>query len=1135
MRASFLFVLILCLAATSLAQQQSTTGAIEGRVLDPQGAAVPGAKISIAGPKGAPTVVTSDAGGAFEVRNLDPGVYSVSVEMEGFKTARVDRVEVVLGKANTVTANLEIGGIGETVVITDVAQIDQSSTAVGQNLNDQLYQNIPVQRSVSSLFYLAPGVADSLGGGRDNPSISGGSALDNLYIADGVNITDSAFGGIGTFTRSYGSLGTGINNEFIKEVQVKSGAFEPQYGQATGGIINVVTKSGTNEFHGAVFAYVRPDWLEATRRQRDDFSVNKVGASPFSGAQLAQEQYDGGVDFSGPIWKDHVFFFGSFNPSIIRDIVEGAHRNAFDIENGTGRDSGLFLLLGRHQQRYRSLNYSFKLDYNINANHALTFSTFGDPSKTNLSSFSNLNIDNATALSQLDYGTQNTSIRHNGAFGANNPATLSINFSRGHNHFNEGGFADFNSIVDRTQPDRGNFTAIGLGFFEPTESTTWRLTADATKQVAFLGSHTFGLGYQYQRAFYSGLRGRSGPKFQITEGLAEAGGLPASAIGQTIDASFSLFSPGNIQPGSLTECVTCPFLEIPGQGFRRVFLRQDRGEFGKTDFDTQSNYHAAYVSDTWRFNKHITAVLGLRWEQEQVLGTPLGAEDSEFVNELHPGASFTAGFRANYTFTGQWSPRLGVTVDPAGRGKTKIYYNFGRYHEYLPLDAAERSLSIEKDFILSRFSPVTVPCDPAFGLPTGSQCAIRNQFGAVIPQVSDEALILPGFFSANDPTQVVFPGTKLGYVDDHVVGFEQQLPGNWVLSARYIDRRVKRVIEDAAVLSPEAALAGIGQSYFLGNINAALDAGINLQPILFTPEFQVFHRPNGTAIQLITNAPEGCVPFIVHTQEGDIPTALFVTDVSDPFGNPIAPGAVCFAGQGINPETFGSINQPDGLADGFVDPKRIYKAVEVELNKRFSDNWQLLSNVRFATLRGNYEGHLRNDNGQTDPGISSLFDFTRGDFNLLGNQFDVGPLNTDRRVIANIYGSYTFDKEGFGSRLNGLTVGANLHGESGVPISEFFAHPAYGNQGEIPVGGRGKLGRTSPYYRLDLHVDYPWKITETSRLSFVADFFNVTNNRAIRRVNEFRESTAGQLNPDFFAPRTFYAPFNLRLGMRFEF
>jgi hypothetical protein len=1099
MRKCFLFVVILlvALAPVALAQQQSTTGSIEGRVLDPQGAAVPGAKVTVTGAKGTTSVV-ADANGAFEVRNLDPGNYALSIEMQGFKTAKIDKVEVVIGKANTVTASLEVGAPTETVIVTDVAQIDQSSTAIGSNLNDQLYENIPVQRSVSSLFYLSPSASNGLGGGTDNPSISGGSALDNLYIADGVNITDSAFGGIGTFTRNYGSLGTGITTAFIKEVQVKSGGFEPQYGQATGGIINVVTKSGGNDYHGAIYGYAKPNIFEAEHRHRDEFSVNKVGTSPASFDQIAHEQYDFGVDFGGPIIKDRFFFFGSFNPNVIRDLVEGAHRNSLDIETGkTERiDSGLFRLLGQHVQRYRVLNYALKLDFAINANHNLSFSTFGDPSKTNRSSFINLNTDNTTGFATLDFGTQNTAVRYNGAFGTSNPATLSINFSRGHNHYNESGFDNFNQIIDRTQPDRGNFNAIGYGFFEPTDSTTWRLTVDATKQKSFLGSHTFGIGYQYQRAFYNGFRGRSGPSYAIPSALAPF--LPPGAVGQPLNAAFSLFSTAGIQNNP-----AYPFLDIPGRGFRRVYLRQDRGEFGNTDFDTQSNYHAAYVQDTWRFNKYITAIVGLRWEQEQVLGTPLGADEVANINAARPGANIATGFRSNYTFTGQWSPRFGVTIDPRGRGKTKVYYNFGRYHEYLPLDAAERSLSVEQDFIFSRWSPVTVPCDPAFGLPAGSQCAVRNEFGTVIPQINNAALILPGFYSANDPTQIVNPGTKLGYLDEHVVGFEQQLPRNFTLSVRYIDRRIKRIIEDAAVVSPEAVLAGVGQTYFLGNVSSTLDAGINLEPII-----------NPTPAQAA-----GC--------------ATGVAALADPFGNAL--GTVCFTAHGINPITGGSINIPDGIPDGFPDPKRIYKAVEVEVNKRFADNWQLLSNVRFASLRGNYEGHLRNDNAQTDPGISSLFDFVGGDFNLLGDQFAIGPLNTDRRVQANIYGSYTLGKEGFGSMLHGLTLGANLHGESGIPISEYFAHPAYGNAGEIPVGGRGKLGRTSPYYRLDLHVDYPWAVTENTRLSFIADFFNVTNNRGILRVNEFRESSAGQLNPDFFAPRWFYNPFSMRLGLRFEF
>jgi hypothetical protein len=91
------------------------------------------------------------------------------------------------------------------------------------------------------------------------------------------------------------------------------------------------------------------------------------------------------------------------------------------------------------------------------------------------------------------------------------------------------------------------------------------------------------------------------------------------------------------------------------------------------------------------------------------------------------------------------------------------------------------------------------------------------------------------------------------------------------------------------------------------------------------------------------------------------------------------------------------------------------------------------------------------------------------------------------------------------------------------------------NAGEIPVGGRGKLGRTPWYTRLDLHADYPWQLSERVRLKFVADFFNVTNSTRVRQFQEFRELSLGVDNVDFLQPRNFYAPFNMRLGMRLEF
>jgi hypothetical protein len=272
---SFLIASCLCLAAASVfGQDVQTKGFIGGSVTDPAGAAVPGAKVTVTGQQVERSATTNESG-IYRIENLEPGTYTVRVEQAGFKAAVANNVTVFVGRESTINMKLETGEITATVDVTATAGgIDQTSTSTGQNLNDQLFQNIPVQRQVSSLFYLSPGATDSINGGRDNPSVAGGSALDNLYVADGVNITNSAFGGIGTFSRSYGALGTGINTSFIKEVQVKTGGFEPQYGQSIGGIVNIITQSGGNEYHGSIYGFARPSAFEATRRQADDTRVN---------------------------------------------------------------------------------------------------------------------------------------------------------------------------------------------------------------------------------------------------------------------------------------------------------------------------------------------------------------------------------------------------------------------------------------------------------------------------------------------------------------------------------------------------------------------------------------------------------------------------------------------------------------------------------------------------------------------------------------------------------------------------------------------------------------------------------------------------------------------------------------------
>jgi len=243
----------------------------------------------------------------------------------------------------------------------------------------------------------------------------------------------------------------------------------------------------------------------------------------------------------------------------------------------------------------------------------------------------------------------------------------------------------------------------------------------------------------------------------------------------------------------------------------------------------------------------------------------------------------------------------------------------------------------------------------------------------------------------------------------------------------------------------------------------------------------------------------------------------------------------------------------DGIPDGFVNPQRIYKAVEFEVNKSMSRGWQMRANYRIAKLLGNYEGSFRNDNGQNDPNISSLFDFTQGDFKLLGQQFVPGVLNTDVRHLANGFVSYTFG----GNHAKGLTVGSSVHFQTGIPINNLYAHPAYQNAGEVPfcaddttncASARGSLGRTSNFGSVDGHLDYPIRISEGKHLRLIADLFNISNQRTQLRVDQQRQTRFAVGNADFLKPTGtgpsavngntnpgYQRPFYARFGVKLEF
>src|SRR5437660_9595563 len=597
-----LAAMMFSLAALGFAQESTVKGNLAVTVSDPSGAVVSGATVTANGPTGERSLQT-DAEGRALFQVMIPGYYSVRVGKEGFKTAEVKTAEVVTGRTSSVALKLELGTSATTIEVNaSSVEVDTTSTAVGSNLTDNFYQSVPVPRSVTGLFYAAPGVASGGGTGTANPSISGGTGLENNYVADGVSITDGAFGGIGVYSRVYGSLSSGINLSFVKEVQVKTGGFEAQYGKSTGGIVQIVTKTGSNAFHGSVGGYFAPQQFEAQRLQVDDFGL---GGSQqrfnLQGKILHQSNYDADAQLGGyvPGLKDHLFFFGSFNPQWNRDYNQFAQfRNPSD--RGTGGVAGPTQThLGNYSVPVRVYSYAGKLTLRLNDHHQFEGSAFGDPTYGDNNANGNLGPQTAskTTFDKLQYGTRNVAARYNGTL---SPTWLfNASWAWGHNNLSDTpAFPDTYVVTDRIQRNpcgppvfspectattnalRGQYVRQGLGYFENTTGDNYGLNFDTQKVFNFLGQHTLGFGYRYDRSYYDGTKLRTGPTIPVdaATALVLAGStsspLYTALVNNGTNASFQLRDGG---PGlcGVAEIYVPGMTECPDGGIS-TFLRQDR-------------------------------------------------------------------------------------------------------------------------------------------------------------------------------------------------------------------------------------------------------------------------------------------------------------------------------------------------------------------------------------------------------------------------------------------------------------------------------------------------------------------------------------------------------------------------------
>ncbi len=338
------------LLSVGTAYAQETTGSIIGTITSQDGATMPGVTVTISDEEtGFQRVTVSNAGGEYKFVALKPGRYGLLAALDGFQTYQRN-IEIGLGRTVKNDFVMTLGAVTDVIEVTGEAPlVDVTSTVSGITVNTgQLANSTPLGRDATQIALLAPGTTsgdtafDWATPGQNLNSMGGASVAENQMQVNGLNISNFRNGLGGSF----------VPFEFVEELQVKTGGYEAEYGRATGGVVNMVTKSGTNSFHGNVSAYFRPESLQ--EQQPNTYLAWNQDET------TEESEYNASI--GGPIVKDHLFFFA---------FVRYWDRNRLGLLTTTGTRFEV-------AQPY----YGGKVDWNITNNHRLEATYITDEVET---------------------------------------------------------------------------------------------------------------------------------------------------------------------------------------------------------------------------------------------------------------------------------------------------------------------------------------------------------------------------------------------------------------------------------------------------------------------------------------------------------------------------------------------------------------------------------------------------------------------------------------------------------------------------------------------------------------------------------------------------------------------------------
>jgi outer membrane receptor protein involved in Fe transport len=1048
-----LLILLMLGWASVAAAQSSTTGAIQGTVTDARtGEKLVGVTVLVSSTslQGEQTAFT-DENGSYKIAPLPPGQYVVSFFYMKLKLERTG-VNVGVNRTTPVFQKLDASQAvgGEIVQIEDTAPaIDPNSTTQGVTIDKNYMKNVPVP---GRTFEATLGAAAGSQNDGVGVSFSGSSSLENQYYVDGVNTTGL----------TYGTVGSPVINDFIEEIEVITGGYNAEFGRATGGVVNVVTKSGSNEFKGSIFTTYQPGQLtfSAQETPQNSTSIDVSGDVGYVA--------DIGFELGGPIIKDKLWFFVGVAPRISRtDITRTVKRqtdcrilmdsgelseclNALpagggyadsiaDIDPATGFYITDVVDTEVRNNTARQLNTLAKLNYAATPENQgqLTFQAlpaygqapgiYGPASSGTKGNTLIMDVsgkwttklnDNKTEIEAV-IGWHRDHIETNPyeAGLASEPLQVLYLSSLGilAEGYNESpavkagckdlgvlGQGDDYPYLEVNCPMESLPYVIG-GPGSLTQDTEQRRSAKlgVTHRVKALGNHEFKAGIDIEDNLSDKVRAYSGGAF--IENLVQNREVRVRRWVQLLGEN------GLVEPmGRFTEECRTPDTDStspnpPPRRFVCDYISGELGAEGTTIHGNTQNW-SAYLRDSWQIRPNLTMNVGLRYEEQRLRYASFLQDRTDPLtgNELDRNAM---------TLTGLLAPRIGVLYDWTKEGRSKVYAHWGRFYESIPMNINDRAFGGEVNFE-QRFNAAECGTnDPKIGGPNGTGCLEEGAAAGTERMIGASGVLIA-------------PGIKPQYMDEIIGGFEYELIDDLKIGVSYQNRRMGRVIED---VSTDGA-----DTYIIANPGEWSDE-----------ERRRLERQ------------------IEQTTDVDEQNRLL---------NQLA--------------LFNGINT-------FDKPTRDYHALVFNVTRRFSKQLYVQGSYTFSKTNGNYPGLISYDNGQVDPNISSQYDLVE----LLANR--VGPLPQDRPHYIKVDGYYQFDFKKHGD----LTLGTRIRALSGIPQNALAAHYLYGPN-ESFLLPRGQMGRTDFDHGVDLHVGYGRKLNKTMRLEVFADAYNVYNRQGVAGVDD---------------------------------